>query len=215
MSTIMFEGRQYKMPPMQDKKAVVVIGRFQPPSRGHGKAINAARSVYRNDALDSIVVVVIEGTHTSKDKERNPLSGAQRIRYLEASTYGKGVKYIIATNAYEALVKVRQAGYEPISVVGGVIRGDDGEVIEDRATNYKNMLDKYFKTPEGDVIEHSAIQLERDPSANDITGVSGSVARVAVKMGYFDEFEKMVSLDDPTLVRKMYDDIAKSMRGDE
>lgn len=214
METVLFEGKRYDMPKMQPKKSVVCIGRFNPPTKGHGKVINTARSVYRREALDAIVVVVIEGTNTSEDKERNPLSGAQRIRYLEASTYGKGVKYLLATNAYEALVKVRQAGYEPSSVVGGVIRNEAGDITEDRATSYKNMLDKYFKTPEGDEIEHNAIQLERDPKADDVSGVSGSVARVAVKMGYFDEFEKMVSLDDPTLVRKMFDDIAKSIKGD-
>lgn len=215
METVLFEGKRYDMPKMQSKKAVVCIGRFNPPTKGHGKVINTARSVYRNEALDAIVVVVIEGTNTSKDKERNPLTGAQRIRYLEASTYGKGVKYLLATNAYEALLKARQAGYEPSSVVGGVIRDEAGEVVEDRATNYKKMLDKYFKTPEGEAIEHAAIKIERDPKADDVSGVSGSVARVAVKMGYFDEFEKMVSLDDPTLVRKMYDDIAKAMKGEE
>lgn len=211
MEYVMNEGKRYEMPPQQKKKAVVCIGRFNPPTKGHGKVINTARKSYRDDSMDAIVVVVIEGTNTSKDKQRNPLTGVQRIRYLEMSTYGRGVKYLLATNAYEALLKVRQAGYEPMTVVGGVIRDDAGEVAEDRAGTYIGMLDKYFKTPDDQAIEHKAIRLERDPNADDVTGVSGSVARAAVVAGLYDDFRDMVSIDDEDIVRKMFHDIKDSI----
>lgn len=201
-----FEGKRYDIPAYQARKAVLCVGRFQPPTKGHGRAINAARRYYRDKQLDAIVVIVIEGTNTSKDKKRNPLTAEQRIRYLQASEYGKGVVYLTATNAFEAFVVARQAGYEPYAVVGGRIITPEG-VEEDRASPYKEMLDKYFVGPDGKNYDHPAIMLDRDPSKGDVTGVSGSVARAAVMAGRFDDFRDMVDIQDDRIVKKLYNDI--------
>jgi nicotinamide mononucleotide adenylyltransferase len=203
------EGKR-DMPPCQARKAVVVVGRYQPPTKGHGRAISAARRYYRDNHLDAIVVVVIEGTNTSKDKTRNPLTATQRIRYLQASEYGKGVVYLTATNAFDAFIEVRKAGYEPFAVVGGKIVTKDG-VQEDRASPYKEMLDKYFVDAQGRNYEHPAITLNRDPTHEDVTGVSGSVARAAVLANRYEDFRDMVDIRDDSIVQKMYNDIKKSI----
>jgi nicotinamide mononucleotide adenylyltransferase len=199
------------IPPYQKRRAVVCVGRWQPPTKGHGRTINAARAFYRDAKLDAIVVVIIAGTETSKDKSRNPLSANQRMRYLKASRYGNGVVYLTATNAFEAFIAVREAGYEPYAVAGGRIVDSDVGEVEDRPSAYKEMLDKYFVGPDGKNYNHPAVSLERDLNSTGSDGVSGTAARDAVAAADYEAFRSMVDIEEDDIVERMYRDIKRSL----
>lgn len=199
------------IPPYQKRRAVVCVGRWQPPTKGHGRTINAARKFYRDNKLDAIVVVVVDGTETSKDKRRNPLSAGQRIRYLKASRYGNGVVYLTATNAFAAFIAVREAGYEPYAVVGGRIVDDSVGEVEDRPSAYKEMLDKYFVGPNGKNYDHPAVSLERDLSSGGSDGVSGTAVRNAVADEDYESFRSMVDIEEDDVAERMYRDIKRSL----
>jgi hypothetical protein len=210
-------------PPMASKKVAVVIGRFNPPTKGHYAVINEVRKFIKSHpklGLESNpVVVVVGGSKSDLDKKRNPLTVDERILFMSSSGQANGVIFFTAKNAFEALTVPRQNGFEPIAVAAG----------SDRIDDYIKILDKHFKTPDDKPIEHLAIKLQRDDSAVE-TGkeekqaamdkalksaasgedletdiISGSLARRAVELGYEEEFAKIVGLEGkPVLAKKMF-----------
>lgn len=213
-------------PPMASKKVAVVIGRFNPPTKGHYLIINEVRKFIKANPKLGLeanpVVVVVGGSKSDADKKRNPLTVDERILFMTSSGQANGAIFFTAKNAFEALTVPRQNGYEPIAVAAG----------SDRIDDYIKMLDKHFKTDDDKPIKHVAIKLERDESAietdkaqkqasmdaalksaasgEDIETdiISGSLARRAVELGYEEEFAKIVGLEDkPVLAKKMFQKI--------
>jgi cytidyltransferase-like protein len=210
---IILEKKGSNIPPQQEKTAVVIIGRFQPPTIGHTAIINAAKKAFRKYKYDAIIVCVIAGKETSKDKQKNPLSGESRVYYLENSSYGKGIKYLVAGSAFDAFIKCREMGYEPMCVVGGHFVSGENE--ENRAEGYKQILDKYFKAKDGDTIDHKTVVLDRDTSAGDVKGVSGSTVRAAVLHDKYEDFREMVAVDSDEIAKKMWNELKDNLGGND
>ena len=213
----------------QPKRAAVIVGRFNPPTIGHYAVMAAVKKYIKNHPelkLEAVpIVVVVEGEKTSKDKKRNPLSGDDRIAFMGASGKADGIKFLKAGSAMDAFHAVRRAGFEPIAVAGG----------SDRADNYLQMLDKYFKTDSGKPIKHVVIELPRAGSGEatneaidkdagladilkytdkdlPVSMVSASLARLAVTKGERQKFAIIVGLSDkPDLANKMFDKIKAAM----
>jgi cytidyltransferase-like protein len=222
--SLIFEEQD--IPPMQKKTATVIIGRFQPPHAGHYKVIQHAWKFTKEKDLDALILVIVDGVNTSKDKKTNPLTSDERIRYIKNSGKANWVKDIlVASNAFDALVKVREAGYEPIAIAAG----------DDRSDKYLVMLDKYFLDNDGKPIKHFKVPgLERNKSSTqndlkkssiqkaiekiqsngelDVEEASGSLARAAVEHGFFDEFVKIVGLEkNLPAAKQMFNKIKKSL----
>lgn len=206
---IILEKKDSKLPKKQDKTAVLLIGRFQPPTLGHAQIINAAKKAFRKYKYDCVMVCVVEGKETSKDKSVNPLSGDSRVYYLENSTYGKALRYTVVKSAFDAFIKCRELGYEPMCVVGG--KFVTGEKEENRAEGYKKLLDKYFKEDDDTPIEHRAVVLERDPDDSGVKGISGSTVRAAVLADRYDDFKEMVGMDTDDLAKKLFDELKQHL----
>jgi hypothetical protein len=217
---------------MGQKKVAVVVGRFNPPTKGHYAVINMVKKFIRehkNIGLEANpVVVVIGGGKSDADKKRNPLSVEDRITFMTASGKANGVTFFQAANAFAAFGMLRDHGYEPIAVAAGT----------DRIQDYMKILDKYFLTDSGEPIEHHEIHLERDEDAIetdkdakqkamdtaltsmkngkevDTDEVSASLARRAVELGYEPEFAQIVGLEHkPALAKKMFDKVAAAIKG--
>lgn len=222
----LFEGLQ----PMASKKAAVCIGRFNPATKGHYAIINLVKKFIREKAdlgLEaSPIVVIIGGGKSDADRKRNPLTVHEREAFMKASGSADGVRFMTATNAFEAFSLVRAEGFEPIAIAAG----------SDRVHDYIRILDGYFKTPSGDAIKHYKIDLARDAAAVsdddetkqkamdstlasmkdgselDIDEVSGSLARRAVELGYEAEFAEIVGMKaKPTLAKKMFNKIKAAL----
>ena len=216
--------------PMGSRRVAVVIGRFNPPTKGHYEVINTVKSfIKRNPKLGldvSPVVVIIGGSKSDADKKRNPLSVDERISFMKGSGNANGVTLLTAINAFAALAMLRDKGMEPIAVAAG----------SDRIEDYIKILDKNFTKPDGSPIEHHKVNLKRDDSAvlsksedkknamdstlssmksgdalaTDL--VSGSLARRAVELGYEEEFASIVGLENkPVLAKKMFNKIKQSL----
>lgn len=200
----------------QTQKAIVMVGRMNPPTIGHYKVISEMKKYIRTHPELKLaafpVVVIVEGEESSKDTKRNPLTGRERINFMEASGRANGVKFLIAKSGYDAFEEVRKAGLEPLVIAAG----------SDRAEAYKNMLDKYFKTKVGRPINHHVMKIERDLEVDttstlsnsdyDVTKVSGSLARNAVEHGYEDVFAEITGLaEKPDLAKKLFDKVKRAM----
>lgn len=218
--------------PMASKKVAVVIGRFNPPTKGHYAVIDTVKKFIRQNkdlGLEATpVVIIIGGSKSDADKKKNPLTAEERELFMKSSGNANGVVFFIASNAYAAFSLLREKGYEPIAFAAGTDRVDD----------YKKILDKYFLTPDGMPIKHYPIHLARDAAAIekdkdakkaamdraldsakntgskiDTDIVSGSLARRAVELGYEEEFASIVGLENkPGLAKKMFDKIANAIK---
>lgn len=206
---IILEKRGKQIPPKQDKTAVIVVGRFQPPTLGHATLINAAKKAWRDGKYDAVIVFIVAGKETGKDKKRNPLSGESRQYYLEHSSYSKGLRFAVVGSAFDAFIKCRELGFEPMAVVGG--KFVEGEKEENRAEGYKNLLDKYFKDENDEPIEHKAIVLERNQHSDGVAGISGSTVRAAVLADRYDDFRDMVAVTSDKVAKKMFNELKDAM----
>lgn len=216
--------------PVGSKNVAVVIGRFNPPTRGHYAVINLVKKFIRTNkklGLEAApAVVIIGGSKSDADKKRNPLSVEDRQLFMTASGQADGVQFFNAPNAFAALKSLREKGLEPIAVAAGT----------DRLGEYITILDKYFTTDDGKPIPHHKILLSRDEDAIDTNAenkkaamdaaltsmkdgkqidtdeVSGSLARRAVELGYHAEFAQIVGLEHkPALAKKMFAKIKASL----
>lgn len=189
----------------QPKKAVVMVGRMNPPTAGHYKVIDLMKKFERTNKGVTPIVVVVAGAGTSKDLHKNPLSAEDRIKFMTASGKANGVKFIVAPSAFAAFEEVRKAGFEPYAIAAG----------SDRGSKYLEMLDKYFTTADGEKIDHvvmPGLQDREDPDEDGTPSeeilamaekgediplhmISGSMARLAVKMGMKKAFAKILGVD--------------------
>lgn len=217
--------------PMADKKAAVIIGRFNPPTKGHYTVIDAVKSFIRkNKELDlqaTPIVVIIGGSKSDLDKQKNPLTVKQREAFMKASGQANGAVFMSAPNAFAAFAKIREEGFEPIAIAAGT----------DRINDYMKLLNKYFTKPDGSHIAHKKIHLKRDDAAVETDNaakktamdsaletakesgvgietdlISASLARRAIELGYKEEFAQIVGLENkPALAQKMFKAIKDSL----
>lgn len=214
------------------KRVAVIIGRFNPPTKGHYALINEVKAFIRKNKdlnLDAMpVVMVIGGSKSDADKKRNPLTAEQRMKFMAASGNANGVKFLTAPNAFSALVAVREAGLEPILIAAG----------PDRADDYIKILDKHFLDAAGKPVKHHKLVLDRDEKATetakdakasavdqalamlqkkgdlDTEQVSASVVRAAVEHDMFPEFVKLTGLESKeALAKTMFKAIKAAMQG--
>jgi hypothetical protein len=227
MDEILFED----LPGQQKKRVAFSIGRFSIPTVGHYKVFDKMKEFIRKNPnlnLEStLIVVIIDGEKSGQDKKTNPLTVDERIKFMESSGKANNIKFLTAKNAFLALGVIRENGYEPIAVGAG----------SDRAADYIRLLDKHFKSHDDTKIKHYVVPgLTRDSNAvaskksekeqelnksienlhnsGDIDDdeVSGSLARHAATLGYFEEFMTIVGLEKkPKLAKMLYDKVRKSM----
>jgi len=191
----------------QSKRAVVMVGRFQPPTSGHYTVIDKMKAFARMTKGVTPIVVVVAGAGTSKDLHKNPLSAEDRIKFMTASGNANGVKFITSASAFAAFEDVRKAGYEPYAIAAG----------SDRGAKYLEMLDKYFTGQNGEKLEHvimPGLKEREDPDDEGVPSeevlqmaengeeipvhlISGSMARLAVKLGFKKAFAKILGVKQP------------------
>jgi phage terminase large subunit-like protein len=198
--------------PKQDKNAVVAIGRFSSPTKGHYFLFDKMRKFIRTDKAKELkisiipIVVIIDGEETGKDKQKNPLSPHERIKFMQASGKADGLKFLIAKNAVDAFNEVRKQGYEPLVIAAG----------SDRKTNYLKILDETF-TDNGKKMTHYAIRgLDRtDDESTDISATSGTKMREAVINNDYERYLDLSGLEHkPELAKQMFDKLKKVLHGD-
>ena len=202
----------------QSLRAVVIVGRFQPPTIGHYKIINLAKKYIReNQDLELFtkpVVVIVDGKKSSKNKKENPLTVDERIYYMKHSGKANGVLFLSGSSAFDAFNEVRLAGLEPIVIGAGSdrIKGYI-DLLNDKFLDKKENKQKHYELP-GLESRHSLKGTEENISnigdSIPISKVSGSLARRAAELNFFDEFVKITGLEkNIPAAKKMFKEIQK------
>jgi hypothetical protein len=187
--------------------AVFVFGRFNPPTIGHEKLINAVIATNQREGG----TVLIYGSHT-EDSRTNPLSHTQKFEYLE--------------KMFPALRKSLQSKAKeknPLEVADS-LSGKYNKLImiagSDRVSEFKSLLNTYngVKSKHG-FYEFEEIEVisagERDPDADGASGMSASKMRKAATQGDFEAFQ-MGASSELTVKEKrnMMNDVRKGLRLD-
>jgi hypothetical protein len=167
--------------------AVFAFGRFNPPTIGHEKLINKVQQVA--DKVNGKAYVFLSHTDgTAKD----PIDFTTKLSYLRQhfQTDPKLSFGDIRANTIIKVMKVlEQEGRTKVIMVAG----------DDRVMQFKNLLNQYNSKPtKAGNIEYTFDSIDvvsagqRDPDADDVTGVSASKARELAMKGQEHEFSKII-----------------------
>ena len=160
--------------------AVFAFGRFNPPTIGHEKLINAVIATNQREGGTAYIY----GSH-SQDSRKNPLSHSEKMGYLQKMF--PRIKKSIQTKAKERnvlqIAHTLNEKYDKLILVVG----------SDRVDDFTSLLNSYngIKSKHG-FYEYKEIKVysagERDPDADGASGMSGSKMRSAATKGDFESF---------------------------
>ena len=112
------------------KKVVFTFGRFNPPTSGHEKLINAVVTAAKRQGAENRVYI-----SNSHDPKKNPLSPKDKKRFMDISF--PQAEIILSSEAvtpFHAFDMLREEGYTEITLVVG----------SDRVAEFRNSIQKYI-----------------------------------------------------------------------
>jgi nicotinic acid mononucleotide adenylyltransferase len=178
------------------KKSSIVIsfGRMNPPTAGHEKLVNKVISEAVSRKADAGIYL----SHT-QDKKKNPLSYDDKLNFA-IKAFGKVMKKSNSRTIIE-IAKELNAYYENIVLVVG----------SDRVQEFETLLKKY----NGTQYNFSNIEVisagERDPDADDISGMSASKLRSLAAEGNKKAFTIGLPKKLKSSSNEIYDAVRKGL----
>jgi hypothetical protein len=167
---------------MPSKTVVFAFGRFQPPTTGHQLLVNVVARLAQQKRADHIIFA-----SKTQDKKKNPLPVDRKVHYLKMMF--PRINFMPATpemrTFLEVAGKLYSMGYRNVVMVAG----------SDRQRNFNETLNKYNgKKDRHGYYKFDSIEVisagQRDPDADDATGMSGTKMRAAAVKGNYLEFKK-------------------------
>jgi len=164
------------------KEVTFAWGRFNPPTIGHEKLLEATAKVARGSTYR------IYATQTT-DSKKNPLEYTTKVKYMR-KMFPRHARSIVLDpkikTMFDILTKLYDEGYTKVNLIAG----------SDRVPEYEALCSKYngvkgrhgFYNFDGGVNIISAG--ERDPDADGATGMSASKLRAAAFENDFQIFSK-------------------------
>jgi hypothetical protein len=184
------------------KEVTFAWGRFNPPTIGHEKLLEATAKVARGGAYR------IYATQTT-DPKKNPLDYTSKVKFMR-KMFPRHARAIVLDaqikTLFDLLTKLYEEGYNKVNLIAG----------SDRVPEYQALTAKYngvkgrhgFYNFEGGVNIISAG--ERDPDADGATGMSASKLRAAAADNDFQLFSKgMPGAFKET--KQLFNDVRKGM----
>ena len=172
------------------KRVVVAWGRFNPPTIGHQKLIDAVAKIAGQDDY------FIYPTHTHK-KPKDPLPCDLKVEYMKKMfpSHAKHIIYDKNVNTIIKLLQTYQGTYADLTLVAG----------SDRVPQYETLLNKY------NGVEYTYRKLEvvsageRDPDADGASGMSASKMRAAASEANVAAFRSGIpsTLNDADMMKLM------------
>ncbi len=181
------------------KKVVFAWGRFNPPTIGHGVVMERVAEEAKSRSADYAIFA-----SKSTDPKKNPLTFRTKIKFLKQS-FPKHSKNINASPRLKTILDVMKfldKKYAEVSLVVG----------SDRAAEFKKLLNHY----NGREYDFEKVEIisagERDPDAEDVSGMSASKMRKAAAAGDYTSFRKGSPIKNP---RALYNAIRNGMKINE
>ena len=171
--------RKFKDLTEAKETAAFTIGRFNPPTIGHEKVID---SLVKKSSGNSFYIFP---TH-SQDSARNPLPHALKIAYMRKMfpKYKNNILVDKARNVFEIANTLYNKGHTSIICVVGSDRVREFETLLNKYNGVEGKKHGFYKFDSIKVISAG----QRDPDADDVSGMSASKMRDAAKDGNKDLF---------------------------
>ena len=187
----------------EEKTVYFTFGRMNPPTTGHEKLMN---ELAKKSGKNSYKIFLSQ----SEDKKKNPLPYQEKIKMVR-KFFPKHARQVILDkkikNVFDIATRLFNEGYKNLTMVVG----------SDRVTEFNTLLNKYngIKGRHG-LYNFSRINTisagERDPDADDVSGMSASKMRNVAAEGNFAQFSqglpKSVSNAE---AKKAYNQVRKGM----
>jgi predicted nucleotidyltransferase len=181
------------------KSIAFTFGRFNPPTVGHEKLIKKVKSISANDHRIYL--------SRSEDPKKNPLSPSQKLTYMKKMfpMYARNIEINKTNMILDIASDLHNQGYDEITMVVG----------SDRVREFENILNKYndVKSRHG-YYNFDKINIvsagERDPDADDVSGMSASKMRAAAAKGDLESFKK--GLPSGVNALEIMKDVRKGMK---
>jgi len=173
---------------------VFTFGRFNPPTIGHEILINKVKQVAEQFQAEYIIF-----SSQSQDKKKNPLSYAEKIFFMEQMFPGTNFnKNTSIKTPFQALEELGKKYDRAVLVVGS-----------DRVPEFKTRMAPYVEEfGYKDLVVVSAG--ERDPDADDASGMSASKARELAIAGDLDQFKQAIPGNNK-LAEMMYNKVRSGL----
>jgi len=183
-------------------EVVFTFGRFNPPTTGHEKLINKVKSVAGSNDYK------IFPSYT-QNQNKDPLPHSLKIAYMR-KMFSRHARNIVADKkaitAMNIAVSLYDQGYTELTMVVG---SDRVKEFERLLTTYNGVSGKrhgFYNFKKIKVVSAG----DRDPDADDVSGMSASKMRQAAVDGKVQEFEQGVPKGFRD-ARKLYRDVRKHM----
>jgi nicotinic acid mononucleotide adenylyltransferase len=161
---------------LSSKTVVFAFGRFNPPTIGHELLVKAVKKLAQQRKADHVIYA-----SRSQDSKKNPLSVDKKVKYLKLMF--PNTNFAAANDEARTFIEVAKQlnkKYKNIIMIGG----------SDRVQEFKRLLSTYNgKEFNFDTIEVVSAG-ERDPDADDASGMSASKMRQLAVKGNYAEFKK-------------------------
>ena len=184
----------------KEKGATFTFGRFNPPTTGHAKLVKKLEASSKGGFTPLIY------TSHSSDPKKNPLSYKQKISYLKKFFPKVGVINTPARTIFEIVTDLHNKGFTDVRMVVG----------SDRVKEFDMLIKKYNgqKGKHG-FYKFNSIQIvsagERDPDADDVSGMSASKMRALASEDDFDAFVDGVPSKNKRIAQSLYKDVRTGM----
>ena len=179
------------------KKIAVTFGRMNPSTTGHQKLADKLLSVAKQNNATARIYL----SHTQNNK-KDPLNYADKIKYAKKA-FGNIVTKSNARTIIEVAKELEEQGFTDLIVVVG----------SDRIPEFKRLLEKY----NGSDYTFDSIEIvsagERDPDADDVSGMSASKVRKFAMEGDYKNFASgMPSKLSDKDKKEIYDKIRSTIK---
>ena len=183
----------------KDKGVVFTFGRFNPPTTGHAKLVDKLKKSSSGGYKPLLF------TSHSNDKKKNPLSHKQKISYLR-KFFGRIIVDADARTVFDICNELQRQKFNRVRMVVGSDRVKEFEMLLKKYNGVK-ARHGYYNFDEIEIISAG----ERDPDADDISGMSASKLRALAEQGDFEAFSKGVPTKNKRDIENLYKDIRKGM----
>ena len=185
--------------PSQYDGVVVVFGRFNPPTTGHQKLLQRAKS----EASRKNFALKVYPSRT-QDKKKNPLEPGTKIEYMRKMFDDVAEDIVDDPNAktiFDVMVAANELGFTKLNIMVG----------QDRLSEFQSLAHKY----NGDLYEFEEIEVvsagARDADAEGLEGMSASKMRKAAADGDFKAFVKGIPNIGNMEKKELFNNLRKSM----
>ena len=187
----------------EERTVFFTFGRMNPPTTGHEKLMN---ELAKKSGKHSYRVYLSQ----SKDNKKNPLDFKYKVKTVR-KFFPKHARQVMldrnVRNVFDAVTEIYNDGYKNVSMVVG----------SDRVNEFKTLLNKYNgKKGRHGLYNFSKINVisagDRDPDADDVSGMSASKMRKLASDGDFTQFSqglpRSVSNNE---AKKVYNEVRRGM----